>query len=68
MLGSITGRDPLWGSRYPVGEATAVLRAAIGVAVNDLWELRTGRRQHVHLDVRRAAASLRGLALHPPEW
>ena len=34
--------------------------AAIGVALNDLWELRTGRRQQVHVDVRRAAASLRG--------
>jgi crotonobetainyl-CoA:carnitine CoA-transferase CaiB-like acyl-CoA transferase len=36
--------------------------AAIGVAVNDLWEQRTGRRQQVHVDVRRAAASLRGHA------
>src|SRR6185295_10681998 len=57
---SISGRDPIWGARYPVGEAAAVVLAAIGVAVNDLWELRTGRRQHVHADVRRAAASLRG--------
>jgi crotonobetainyl-CoA:carnitine CoA-transferase CaiB-like acyl-CoA transferase len=56
----ITGRDPIWGARYPIGEATAVLLAAIGVAVNDLWELRTGRRQQVHADVRRAAGSLRG--------
>jgi len=59
---SISGRDPIWGSRYPIGEGTAVLLAAIGVAVNDLWEPRTGRRQGVHADVRRAAASLRGHA------
>ena len=57
---TITGRDPIWGARYPVGEAAAVVLAAIGVAVNDLWELRTGRRQQVRTNVRHAAASLRG--------
>ncbi len=57
---TITGRDPIWGARYPVGEAAAVVLAAIGVAVNDLWEQRTGRRQQVGVEVRRAAASLRG--------
>jgi crotonobetainyl-CoA:carnitine CoA-transferase CaiB-like acyl-CoA transferase len=57
---SISGRDPIWAARYPIGEAAAVVLSAIGVAVNDLWKLRTGRRQQVHLDVRRAAASLRG--------
>jgi crotonobetainyl-CoA:carnitine CoA-transferase CaiB-like acyl-CoA transferase len=59
---SISGRDPIWGAKYPVGEAAAVTLAAIGVAVNDLWEQRTGRRQRVHVDVRHAAASLRGHA------
>ena len=57
---SISGRDPIWAARYPISEAAAVVLAAIGVAVNDLWELRAGRRQQVHLDVRRVAASLRG--------
>src|SRR6266536_843622 len=57
---SITGRDPIWAAKYPVGEAAAVVLAAIGVAVNDLWELRTGRRQEIRANVRRAAASLRG--------
>jgi crotonobetainyl-CoA:carnitine CoA-transferase CaiB-like acyl-CoA transferase len=57
---TISGHDPIWGTKYPVGEAAAVLLAAIGVAVNDLWELRTGRRQQIHVDVRKAAASLRG--------
>ena len=57
---TITGRDPIWGARYPVGEAAAVVLSAIGVAVNDLWERRTGRRQQVRADVRHAAASLRG--------
>ena len=59
---TIDGHDPIWAARYPVGEAGAVALAAIGVAVNDLWQLRTGRRQRVHVDVRRAAASLRGHA------
>jgi len=59
---TITGRDPIWGAKYPIGEAAAVILGAIGVAVNDLWEQRTGRRQKVHADVRRAAASLRGHA------
>src|SRR5689334_23550552 len=45
---TITGHDPIWGTKYPIGEAAAVLLAAIGVAVNDLWELRTGRRQQIH--------------------
>ena len=33
---SITGRDPIWGARYRIGEGAAVVLAAIGVAVNDL--------------------------------
>ncbi len=57
---SISGRDPIWGARYPVGEAAAVELAAIGVAINDLWERQTGRRQQVRVNVRHAAASLRG--------
>ncbi|MYE68064.1 MAG: hypothetical protein F4236_08005 [Acidimicrobiia bacterium] len=31
----------------------------MGLAVSDLWELRTGRRQEVAVDARRATASLR---------
>ena len=49
---SISGRDPIWAARYPVGEAAAVVLSAIGVAVSDLWELRSGRRQRAQLDVR----------------
>ena len=45
----ISGRDPIWGAKYPVGEATAVVLAAIGVAINDLWERQTGRRQQVRV-------------------
>jgi crotonobetainyl-CoA:carnitine CoA-transferase CaiB-like acyl-CoA transferase len=73
---SISGRDPIWAARYPIGESAAVVLAAIGVAANDLWELRTGRRQRIRLDVRRAAASLcashyiylNGQQVHRPEF
>ena len=56
---TISGRDPIWAAKYPVGEAAAVVLAATGVAVNDLWQQQTGRRQQINADVRRAAASLR---------
>ena len=36
-----------------------LLSAAVGLAASDLWELRTGRRQKVGLETRRATASLR---------
>src|SRR5262245_66308245 len=55
---TIVGRDPVLGYRFPVGEAAAVALAACGVAVSDLWELRSGRAQRARVDVRRAAASL----------
>src|SRR5436309_15034055 len=55
----IDGQDPILGNRFPVGEAAAVALAAGGVAVSDLWELKTGRRQDVSVEVRRAGVSLR---------
>ncbi len=54
----ITGNDPVLPTRFPVGEAVAGVHAAIGVAVSDLWELQTGRKQEIKVDVRAAAASL----------
>ena len=56
---TIVGQDPILGNRFPVGEAAAVALAAGGVAASDLWELKTGRRQDVSVEVRRAAVSLR---------
>ena len=56
---TFVGQDPLLPCRFPVSESAAGVIAAIGVAVNDLWEPRTGRRQRIGVDVRRAAASLR---------
>jgi crotonobetainyl-CoA:carnitine CoA-transferase CaiB-like acyl-CoA transferase len=56
---SIVGHDPILGNRFPVGEAAAVALAAGGVAASDLWESKTGRRQDVSVEVRRAGVSLR---------
>jgi crotonobetainyl-CoA:carnitine CoA-transferase CaiB-like acyl-CoA transferase len=59
----IIGRDPVLPCRFPVSEIAASVLAAIGMAVNDLWELRTGRRQQLRVDIRHTAASLRGAHL-----
>jgi len=66
-LGSveITGADPVLPTPFRVGTAAAAALSAVGLAVSDLWELRTGRRQEVGIDVRAATASLRsGRYLH----
>src|ERR1051326_8796892 len=72
---TIVGRAPILGYRFPVGEAAAVALAAGGVAASDLWELQTGRRQSVRVDVRKAAVSLRATLVlkvnggpPPPSW
>jgi crotonobetainyl-CoA:carnitine CoA-transferase CaiB-like acyl-CoA transferase len=54
----VTGNDPVLPTRFPIGEAVAGVHAAIGLAVSDLWELQTGRKQEVKVDVRAAAATL----------
>jgi crotonobetainyl-CoA:carnitine CoA-transferase CaiB-like acyl-CoA transferase len=56
---AITGADPVFSTRYKAGETCAAAVAAIGVAVNDIWQLRTGHRQKIAVDVRHAAAALR---------
>jgi len=53
------GNDPILPTPFRVGESSAAALAAIGLAVSDLWETRTGRRQQVSVDTRRATASLR---------
>jgi crotonobetainyl-CoA:carnitine CoA-transferase CaiB-like acyl-CoA transferase len=55
---AITGRDPFFKTPFRIGETVAAVLAASGVAANDLWELRTGHRQRVGIDVRDAAAGL----------
>ena len=53
------GADPILPTSFRIGETGAAALAAIGLAVSDLWELRTGRRQEVAVDARQATASLR---------
>jgi crotonobetainyl-CoA:carnitine CoA-transferase CaiB-like acyl-CoA transferase len=56
---TITGSDPVFSTRFRIGETCATVLAGVGTAINDIWELKTGRRQKVSIDVRHAAAALR---------
>ena len=51
--------DPILPTSFRIGETSAAALAAVGLAVADLWELRTGRRQEIAIDTRQATASLR---------
>ncbi|HEX3992253.1 MAG TPA: CoA transferase [Acetobacteraceae bacterium] len=53
------GTDPILPTPFRIGVAGSATLAATGLAAADLWELRTGRRQSVAVDVRHATASLR---------
>ena len=53
------GNDPILPTPFRIGDAAAASLAAVGLAVSDLWELRTGRRQQIAVDARHATASLR---------
>jgi crotonobetainyl-CoA:carnitine CoA-transferase CaiB-like acyl-CoA transferase len=53
------GTDPILPTPFRIGEASAAALAAVGLAVSDLWALRTGRRQEVAVNTRQATASLR---------
>jgi crotonobetainyl-CoA:carnitine CoA-transferase CaiB-like acyl-CoA transferase len=53
------GADPVLPTPFRIGAAGAAALAATGLAAADLWELRTGRRQEVGVDLRQAVASLR---------
>ena len=54
-----TGADPILPSNFLIGAAGASSIAACGLAAADLWELRTGRRQDVGVEVRAAAIAMR---------
>ena len=56
---TITGADPILDTRFKIAGNLAAVQAGIGVAVSDLWELKTGRRQRATVDVRHAAAGIR---------
>ena len=56
---SFSGTDPILPSNFLIGTAGAASIAACGLAAADLWELRTGRRQDVGMDVRTGAIAMR---------
>jgi len=53
------GNDPILQTPFRIGECSAAALGAIGLAISDLWETRTGRSQEVAVDTRQATASLR---------
>jgi crotonobetainyl-CoA:carnitine CoA-transferase CaiB-like acyl-CoA transferase len=53
------GTDPVLPTPFRITETAAAALAATGLAVSDLWKLRTGRGQEVAVDARQATASLR---------
>jgi len=53
------GDDPVFVTPWRIAEAGSAALGAVGLAVSDLWRLRTGKPQAVTIDRRAAAASLR---------
>jgi len=56
---TITGKDPVYSTKFKIGETVTAVLAGVGTAVNDIHEMKTGRRQKVSIDVRHGAATLR---------
>ncbi|WP_345811503.1 CoA transferase [Paraburkholderia sp. PREW-6R] len=56
---SLTGEDPGLPSVYRVGSLASATIAATGLAAAEYHRLRTGHRQHVAVEMRRALASFR---------
>jgi crotonobetainyl-CoA:carnitine CoA-transferase CaiB-like acyl-CoA transferase len=55
----LTGVEPALPSSFAVGTAAQVTIAAAALAAGELWRLRTGRRQGIHVDMRDAAIEFR---------
>ncbi|HEX3399236.1 MAG TPA: CoA transferase [Acetobacteraceae bacterium] len=53
------GSDPVLPTPFRIGVAGTATLAATGLAAAELWEMRSGRREHVAVDLRHATASLR---------
>ena len=56
---TITGTDPVFSTRFRIAQTCATVLAGVGVAVSDIWQHKTGRRQRASIDVRHAGATLR---------
>ena len=53
------GDDPVFKTPWRVAHAGSAALGAVGLAVSDLWRLRTGKPQAVSVDRHAAAMSLR---------
>ncbi|NIF76221.1 CoA transferase [Paraburkholderia sp. Cy-641] len=56
---ALSGADPGLPSVYRVGSLASATIAATGLAAAEYWRLRSGRRQHVAVQMRRALAAFR---------
>src|SRR4029077_387415 len=56
---SLTGSEPVLPSSFATGTAAQATVAASALAAAELWRQRTGRRQHVSVDMRHAAIEFR---------
>lgn len=56
---SFTGAEPALPSSFAVGTAAQATIGAAALAAAELWRLRSGRRQHVNVDMRAAAVEFR---------
>ncbi len=54
-----SGEDPIFASPWRVGRAGSAALGAVGLALSDLWRLKTGKPQSASIDRHAAAASLR---------
>src|SRR5712671_3567925 len=56
---ALTGAEPALPSSFAVGTVAQATAAASALAANELWHLRTGRRQRVSIDMRHAGIEFR---------
>src|SRR4051812_18189845 len=56
---TLTGAEPVLPSTFAVGTAAQTTIAAAALAAAELWRARTGRPQHVAVDMRDAAIEFR---------
>lgn len=56
---TLTGAEPVLPSSFAIGTGAQATIAAAALAANELWRLKTGRRQQVAVDLRDAAIEFR---------
>ena len=56
---TLTGTEPVLPSSFAAGTAAQATVAASALAANELWHLRTGKRQRVSVDMRHAGIEFR---------